>query len=155
MKQTPAASRKSSAGELPQDLAAQLACERLLVRLFHCLDARDYEAVAACFTEDALWLRQGKELRGPTQVLEALQQRTATIHVHHLLTNIDVRLIGKNQAKSIAYMMVYRSDTGRPPQFPIKAAGPELVAVCTAEYRRGSEGWRVTGLATVITYSSA
>ena len=136
-------------------LLDEIACERLLVRLFHCLDARDYEGVAACFAEDSLWLRQGKELRGPKQVLQALQQRTATIHVHHILASIDVRLTNANQAKSTAYMLVYRSDSGKPPQFPIKAAGPELGAVCTGELRRAGDDWRVTRLATQITYTSA
>jgi ketosteroid isomerase-like protein len=135
-------------------LLDELACERLLVRLFHCLDARDYEGVADCFAEDSLWLRQGKELRGPKQVLQALQQRTPTIHVHHILASIDVKLVEPAQAKSIAYMLVYRSDTGKPPQFPISASGPELVAVCTGELRRGTGGWKVTRLATQITYSS-
>jgi ketosteroid isomerase-like protein len=137
-----------------EELLSQLSCERLLIRLFHCLDARDYEGVAACFAEDSLWLRQGKELRGPSQVLQALQLRTATVHVHHLLTNIDVRLVEPNHARSIAYMMAFRSDTGKPPQLPIKMAGPELVAVCTGELRRGPGGWRVTHLATQITYST-
>jgi ketosteroid isomerase-like protein len=140
---------------LSEELVAQVSCERLLVRLFHCLDARDYEGVAACFAEDSLWLRQGKELRGPGQVLKALQERTATIHVHHLLSNIDVRLSGENRAKSIAYMTVYRSDTGKPPVFPIKVQGPELVAVCTGELRRSADQWRVSRLATTITYTAA
>jgi ketosteroid isomerase-like protein len=137
---------------LPEELVAQLACERLLIRLFHCLDARDYEGVAACFAEDSLWLRQGKELRGPAQVLNALNERTATIHVHHLLSNIDLRLSGESRANCIAYMTVYRSDTGKPPQLPIAMQGPELVAVCTAELRRGKDDWRVMRLATTITY---
>ena len=135
-------------------LLEELACERLLVRLFHCLDARDYEGVAACFAEDSLWLRQGKELRGPAQVLKALQQRTPTIHVHHLLSNIDIRLPEADRAQSIAYMTVYRSDTGKPPVFPIEVPGPELVAVCTGELRRAANQWRVTRLATSITYKS-
>lgn len=135
-------------------LLDELACERVLIRLFHCLDARDYEGVAACFAEDSIWPRQGKELRGPAQVLKALQQRTPTIHVHHLLSNIDVRLMDPNRAQSIAYLTVYRSDTGKPPVFPIEVQGPELVAVCTGELRRFGDRWRVTRLATTVTYKS-
>ena len=141
---------------MPTDsLLDELACERVLIRLFHCLDARDYEGVAACFTEDSLWLRQGKELRGPAQVLKALQQRTPTIHVHHLLTNIEVRLTDPTRARSIAYMTVYRSDTGKAPVFPIEVPGPELVAVCSGELRRAGDQWRVTRLANTITYKAA
>lgn len=144
-----------STSSLTAELAAALACERLLVRLFHCLDARDYEGVAACFDDDSLWLRQGKELRGPAQVLEALQARSATIHVHHLLSNIDVRMTDANHAESIAYMTVYRSDTGKPPRFPVAMHGPDLVAVCTGEFRCAADDWRVTRLATTITYTAA
>ena len=144
-----------STNSFAPDLAAQLLCERLLVRLFHCLDARDYEGVAACFAEDGLWLRQGKELRGPAQVLKALQERTPTIHVHHLLSNIDVRVTDAGRARSIAYMTVYRSDTGKPPQFPIPMHGPELVAVCHGEFRQVRDDWRVSRLDLTITYSAA
>ena len=135
-------------------LLDERACERVLIRLFQGLDTRDYEGVARCFTDDGLWLRQGKELRGPAEVLKALHLRTATIHVHHILGSIDVRLTGAAAAKCSAYMLVYRSDTGRPPQFPIHAAGPELVAACTADMRRVGEDWRVSRLANDVTYSS-
>ena len=143
-----------STNSFAPDLAAQLLCERLLVRMFHCLDARDYEGVAACFAEDGLWLRQGKELRGPAQVSKALQERTPTLHVHHLLSNIDVRVDGA-RARSIAYMTVYRSDTGKAPHLPIPMRGPELVAICNGEFRRAGEDWRVSRLDLTVTYSAA
>lgn len=137
------------------NLPAELACQQALVRLFHRLDARDYEGVVAQFEPDALWIRQGQQLKGPEQMLKALQARSPTIHVHHILHAIEVERVDEARAKSTAYMTVYRTDTGKPPRFPLPMQRPDLVLVCAAEYRRNAEQWRLTRLSNTPTYSVA
>ena len=50
-------------------LQVQAACAAVVLDFFHALDTRRHEAAAALMAQDGVWLRQGKRLCGPQEVL--------------------------------------------------------------------------------------
>lgn len=128
----------------PIDLEVQ----HLVHRLFYCLDTRDYRGVAAAFHEDGVWLRQGKRLVGPAQIIEALEQRSPTMVIHHVITNLFVEPAGEMAGKLTCYLTAYRHDSGAPPSGPAPLTGPAQVGFCHGEVSQVASRWRLSHLAT-------
>lgn len=63
-------------------------CENQILLFFRYLDEQQYEALVALLAPDAVWHRQGKVLQGPSQVHAALMQRSLTMKIAHIITNL-------------------------------------------------------------------
>lgn len=122
-----------------QSLHAKAACEAVVLSFFHALDTRRHDAAAALMAEDGVWLRQGRRLSGPQEVLAALNARAAERTTCHVITNL--RLLDLSGARATvgyfltAYDSVPQEHEGAPRLVSIREC--EDVLVSTAD------GWRL------------
>ncbi len=129
------------------DRTAKADALEILARLYYSLDQRDYERVAAFFHPDGVWQRQGKRLEGPAQIIAALEQRSRTLVVHHIVTNPFFDVASDTQVKVTYYLTVYQVDTGNLPGDTAPAARAPQVGVCRAEFTRAVDSWRISHMA--------
>lgn len=122
-----------------QTMQVQAACTAIVLEFFHALDTRRHEAAAALMAEDGVWMRQGRRLAGPAQVLEALNARAAERSTCHVITN--VRLIDMSEARAtLAYFLTAYDSV------PQEQGGvPRLVAIrdCLDVLVSTPAGWRL------------
>ncbi|MCD0506283.1 nuclear transport factor 2 family protein [Bordetella petrii] len=121
--------------------AAKAACEAVILAFFHALDTRRHEEVAALMAEDGIWHRQGKALRGPGDVLQALQARPAGRSTCHIITNVRLLQSDGRQASLGYFLTAYESVA--------RDDGPgevRLVAIrdCRDTLVRTPQGWRLS-----------
>jgi ketosteroid isomerase-like protein len=124
----------------------EIQAQQLLARLFLCLDTGDHERLATLFQPNGVWVRRGKELVGAGEMVAALRDRSATLVGHHVVTNVVVEPGGEGRASVIAYLTVYRHDSGARRSGAVPLAGPAALAICRGEIARGEHGWRFSRL---------
>ncbi|MBO1110393.1 nuclear transport factor 2 family protein [Bordetella petrii] len=127
--------------ERDNDTAAiKAACEAVVLAFFHALDTRRHEAVAALMAADGVWQRQGKALRGPQAVLQALDARPAGRTTCHVITNVRLLEAAADRASLGYFLTAYESvaQDGAP-------GAPRLVAIrdCRDALVRTPDGWRL------------
>jgi hypothetical protein len=119
------------------------AAAQTVIRFFRCLDERDYRGMAALLAPDGVWSRQGQELRGESDLLAAMERRSASLRVHHLLSNLLTETMGEDRANVTAYMLVVRHDGGAAPA-PLE--GIASIRTLRARLRRAPTGWLIERL---------
>ena len=99
------------------DLAALLAkqaCREVVLQAADAVDAQDYDAFVALFTEDATLVRPGgPELKGRAEILHAYRSKDPHRMTHHLICNHQVTLTEPNKASSRCKVLLYASDQRR------------------------------------------
>jgi ketosteroid isomerase-like protein len=132
--------------------AAEIEATRVLQRFFHNLDNRNYDALAALMAGDGVWHRQGKALRGPAGVLEAMAARPKDATTRHIITNLVVDAIDANHVEAAFYMTVF----GRSgPAVAGETAPVELpltVAACQEKLVLTDAGWRIAEITSQPTF---
>ncbi|OZI18159.1 hypothetical protein CAL18_13735 [Bordetella genomosp. 7] len=122
------------------DHAVKADCEAVVLAFFHALDQRRHEDVAALMAEDGVWMRQGKALRGPREVLQALHARPAGRATCHVITNLRLLSASAGRAELGYYLTAYESvaQDGT-------AGAPRLVAIrdCRDTLVQTPQGWRL------------
>lgn len=120
-------------------IATKAACEAVVLAFFHALDVRRHEEVAALMAEDGVWMRQGKALRGPREVLQALQARPAGRTTCHVITNMRLLSAEEGRAELAYFLTAYESVEQE------GAGAPRLVAVrdCKDTLVLTPQGWRL------------
>ncbi len=121
-------------------------CTNLWLRMYRCLDTRDYDGLLATLGEEVVWLRQGQRLEGRAAVREALARRSPTMRIHHLLTNVMARDGDDRRCRLAAYMLVLRHEPGQELAGPAPLAGIESVRGTYADFAWRDGQWRITGL---------
>ena len=117
-----------------------------VIRFFRALDDRDYATLAHLLAPGGVWRRQGAELRSEADILAAMAKRSATLRIHHLLTNVFAVPHGPDEADVTGYMLVIRHDGGAEPAGPSPLTGIENVRTPRARLRRSRDGWRIVDL---------
>ena len=123
--------------------AAQQELTQLLNAFFYHLDEFQYEALVALMEPDARWHRQGKIQRGAQESLAALEQRSRTQRIRHVITNVQITELDASEAKSVAYMTVYKHDDGVDAPPPRTIAGPAGFLLVSTHFRRHGDRWLV------------
>ena len=121
-------------------------CENQVMLFFRYLDERRYDALAALLAPDAIWRRQGKALEGPQQVLEALQQRSPTMKIAHIITNLVFDECETQRCAIRAYMLVVRHEPGEPIQGPCPLQGIESIRNVHIQMKPIDGNWRIAEL---------
>ncbi|NLY33329.1 MAG: SnoaL-like domain-containing protein [Alcaligenaceae bacterium] len=80
-------------------------CSQAIARFYHSLDQRDNESLRACLEADTVWVRQGKTLKGPEQILEALDQRDPLRVTSHQFNNLFITLSEDGVTANITYYL--------------------------------------------------
>lgn len=76
-----------------QSMQIKAACEAVVLTFFHALDTRRHDAAAALMAPEGVWMRQGKRLCGPQEVLAALDARAPERSTCHVITNLRLEAI--------------------------------------------------------------
>ena len=75
----------------------------------------------------------------PTPFMAALEQRSTTQTVRHVVTNVEVTALDVDRAKSILYVTAYQHDTGEQATAPPVIRSPSLLLVVPGELVRTEE----------------
>ena len=121
-------------------------CTNQVLRFFRYLDARNYDALAALLDADAIWRRQGKVLKGPAAALEALAQRSPTMRIAHVITNLASDDCGQDRCDVRGYMLVVRHEPGQALAGPAPLRGIESIRDLRVELARRGQAWLITEL---------
>lgn len=132
-----------------------LAAERAFVQFWRALDAGEFDRVAAAFAEQGVWLRQGKELRGPPMVRAAMAERHPGTRTRHLAANVIVDVPGADRAELTCYMCVFHHVGEADARSPAPMNLPITVNQTTAAMVRTPQGWQIERLQSNETFRRA
>jgi len=119
-------------------------CQKAIVAFFRCLDECNYPGLLARMHPEGVWLRQGKQLKGERQIMEAMHARSETLRVCHILTNVTVDVHSESgRASLFGYLLVFRHDDGKKHKGPAPLGGPSSINACNAEFRPIDGDWRI------------
>ncbi|RDK08115.1 nuclear transport factor 2 family protein [Cupriavidus lacunae] len=112
-------------------------CVATVIDFFYFLDMRQHADAAALMAEQGTWTRGEELLRGPGEVLSALEQRPLNRTTCHVVTNLRVAHLSECSATIRFYMSAY-----------VGVAGEEemrLVSLrrCTDELVLADGAWKI------------
>ena len=116
-------------------------CQQAVHSFYLSLDACDFTAVATLMASDGIWYRQGKELKGPTEVLLALRERPKGRVTAHMVQNLVVSIHNENQASASYMCLVYRCDLKQPSTSPAPMLPLSILRYEDTFVRAASEQW--------------
>lgn len=125
--------------------ARSLACQQAIHRFYAALDTGDFDHLAAAMAPDGVWHRQGKALRGPGDVAEAMADRPAGRVTAHLVQNLVVDLQDGETATVRYNTLVFRHDGAAGAPAPAPIGVPLSIAAAQDRLRRdaASGAWLV------------
>ena len=121
-------------------------CENQVMLFFRYLDERQYDALAALIAPQGVWRRQGKVLTGPEQAKAALAQRSPTMRIAHLITNLACKLQDDQRCTVGGYMLVVRHDPGAAIVGPLPLKGIESIRDLRVSLERRDGKWLISEL---------
>jgi hypothetical protein len=121
-------------------------CTQVLIRFFNYFDQWRYREMADVFVPDGVWHRQGKALRGRTEILAALDARSTTRRVRHVVTNVQIDVLAADAATSLLYLTAYMHDTGAKLAGPPRIRAPYLFLVVPGRLVRAGVGWKISSM---------
>ena len=119
-------------------------CHNQVMALYRDLDENQYDSLAARFAPEGIWHRQGKILQGRDAILAALQGRSKTQRIHHLMVNLFADRAEADRCEMRAYMLVVRHDDGQPIQGAAPLSGIENIRTTYIDLARIEGAWLVT-----------
>ena len=119
-------------------------CAQVLLRFYDAFDNWNYEAMAELFTEDGVWHRAGKALKGREAIVTELRSRSSTQVIRHVVTNLLVDVVDDDHAEARLYLTAYRHDSGAPRTVPAPIGLPAMLLVVSARLLRCPDDWRIT-----------
>ena len=126
--------------------SALSASTQLIHQLFYFLDQADYPKLAALFSPQGTWKRQGELLVGHAQILHALSKRPTTQRIRHVISNTFISATEPASATLTAYMTAYRFDNGSHTSGSVTISRPFRLSVVHAKLEVTNGGWRVAEL---------
>ena len=129
--------------------------EQTVLAFFDHLDERRYEELLSLMAADAVWHRQGKRLQGHAQIRAALQERSNTQRIRHLVTNLLQRSVSSDEARFSHYMTALRHDDGQTHTGPVTIQGPFRMSLVDTRLQRLGGVWCVAEQAIVTEFEFA
>jgi hypothetical protein len=120
-------------------------CAQVLTRFFNAFDRWRYDDMVAMFAPNGVWHRAGKSLKGAA-ILEALNARSRTQTVRHVVTNIQVDVGDASTAEFILYVTAYMHDTGTKAISPPKIQSPYLLLVVPGTLVKVDDDWKIASM---------
>ena len=117
-------------------------CARTLTQFFNWFDQWRYDDMVALFAPDGVWHRQGKALRGQA-IKDALDVRSRTQTVRHVITNTQVDVVDAATAQFILYVTAYVHDSGVKAVTPPKIQSPSLLLVVPGGLVKVGDDWKI------------
>ena len=122
--------------------AIEADCERLIKRYVNLNDAQDWPAVAALYTEDAVFRRPsgGDAIVGREAILVSLLARPPRVQ-RHVIANVVVDVEDEDHARAFSVIVLYQGDP-LPEGLPPMSASSPLVGTFADQLVRTRDGWR-------------
>ena len=123
--------------------AIEADCERLIKRYANLGDAGDWAAVAALYTENAVFRRPsgGEAITGREAILASFLARPARTQ-RHLIANVVVDVEDDSHANAFSVIVLYQGDPAPVGELPSMDPKSPLVGTFTDKLVRIAEGWR-------------
>jgi hypothetical protein len=117
-------------------------CEALSIAYARAVDFRDYDEFVNLFTEDGT-LETGVRLEGKQAIAASLKRRPDELRSRHVLTNIFVNVVNRDEASGISYLTLYRHVGPESLRSgPISFDGPFAIGHYQDVFVRMDVGWR-------------
>jgi len=117
---------------------------QLTHRFFWYLDEFRYQDLVDTMEPEARWHRQGKVLRGREEALAALEVRSRTQKIRHVMTNLQITSLSADEASTVGYMTVYKHDDGADAPLPRTIGGPSGFLLVRTSFRRHGDQWLIS-----------
>jgi len=121
-------------------------CQQTLTKLFYYLDEKQYDDLLSIFEQDGIWFRQGKVLEGHSAIMAAMQARSATYAIRHMVSNFLVTQVDGDVVEVVSYLTAYANDNGVKPEKPVTIRAPMSIFVVKAKLRYSPIGIKVIEL---------
>jgi hypothetical protein len=118
-------------------------CAQTLTRFFNYFDQWRYDDMADLFAPDGVWHRQGQALKGHVAIVSALNARSRTQTVRHVITNIQIDVLDASRAAFVLYVTAYMHDSGVKVTKPPKIQSPYLLLVAPGEFVKLGTEWKL------------
>lgn len=127
-----------------QRRAIEWDCEQALLRFYRHLDRRDYDAVIRAFVESGSWNRMGELLPDRAAIAGRLAQRSDSLAIVHVLSNIVVEVWSATDAILYSYVTVYLHQFGdQPVEVPAPLRDPKSIWSLTSELVLEDARWKL------------
>lgn len=126
--------------------------EQTLLAMFDHLDEGEYEGLLSLMTPDAVWHRRGQRLQGHAQIRAALQERSGTQRIRHLVTNVLQRPGSDDEVNISCYLTALKHDDGQVHAGPVGVRGFFRMARVTTRLVRVDGAWRIAEQAIVTEF---
>ena len=134
---------------MDDNLKIEINCIRLSTAFYRALDENLDRKVLAYFSANGIWHRAGKPVKAGEELATALNKRSATRRVRHVLTNVMVDCESTVNAKVFAYLTVYESDSGVAVQGPMDMPTPKMLGRIEMALAQEVGEWKITELRTL------
>jgi ketosteroid isomerase-like protein len=123
--------------------AIEADCERLIKRYVNLNDAQDWAAVAALYTEDAVFRRPsgGEPIVGREAILAGFLARPPRVQ-RHVIANVVVEVEDADHARAFCAIVLYMGDAAEGGGLPVQDPKSPLIGTFTDRLVRTAEGWR-------------
>lgn len=123
--------------------AIEADCERLIRHYVNLNDAQDWPAVAALYTEDAVFRRPsgGEAIAGRDAILASFLARPPRTQ-RHLMANTVVEVEDADTASAFSVIVLYQGDPAPDGELPAISSNSPLVGWFRDRLVRTREGWR-------------
>ncbi|MNL27442.1 SnoaL-like domain protein [compost metagenome] len=123
-------------------IAIERACHRLTLQYGLYLDTYRDDALAALFTDDAVWERPGQaSLQGAEAIRNFLVSRDRVL-MFHVLSNFLLEHASEQEARGVSCFTAYRDDNGKPGEIAASRA-PFSAGRYHDRFRMTRDGWRI------------
>lgn len=128
-----------------EERAIEWDCQKVMRQYYHHVDHHEFEEAVELFTEDVTWSVMGIDLKGRDEILEALHGGLGNDTIRHVLTNVIVTVIDKDNAELWNYTTNYYSREGRREDMegPLPFDGPHRLGDMFAKFRRVGSEWKI------------
>ncbi|HIF58393.1 MAG TPA: hypothetical protein EYQ26_02735 [Rhodospirillales bacterium] len=130
--------------EREKERAIEWDCTQVVNKFYNSLDARLYDDLVDCFTEEGIWKRQGNELQGREAILTAMHERSYNLVIRHIVTNIAVIIQDEDHVETNEYVTIYRYDSNEKVEGPAPLDGPGVIFLYKDKMLRTEVGWKIS-----------
>ena len=121
------------------------ACERIVYAYSRALDMGDMSAAADFFAENGSMARPmapEQVIRGRETIRAALLTRPKTLLTKHLVTNVMIDVVSRNEARGLSYLTMISTTPAGDAVAPYVSAGPVYFGEFKDRFLREGGEWR-------------
>ena len=123
-------------------LAAERACEGLVVRYTHIADFGPGSDMVGLFTDDGVWTSGEERYEGAEQIGAFFGRDKGHAKSRHVSSNMAITVISDIEAEGLSYFTLYRY-TEEKPRVPDLEDQPVILGEYRDSYRCTADGWRI------------